>query len=100
MKDETCWVSTERRRATPGRRRWCSWSCVLVYLLRSTLFVFTLALLFAYLLSPLVDLLDRALPKKRTRTLALALAYVIFVGAGGACRRFRSARAWWPRRRR
>ena len=53
----------------------------LVYLLRSTLFVFALALLFAYLLSPLVDLLDRAIPKKGTRTLALALAYVIFVGA-------------------
>ena len=48
--------------------------------MRSTLFIFTLALLFAYLLSPLVNLLDRALPKQRTRTLALALAYVIFVG--------------------
>jgi predicted PurR-regulated permease PerM len=53
----------------------------LVYQLRSTLFVFALALLFAYLLSPLVDLLDRALPRKGTRTLALALAYVIFIGA-------------------
>jgi predicted PurR-regulated permease PerM len=52
---------------------------VLVYLLRTTLFVFTVALLFAYLLSPLVDLLNRALPS-RTRTLALALSYVIFVG--------------------
>jgi predicted PurR-regulated permease PerM len=53
----------------------------LVYLLRSTLFVFALALLFAYLLSPLVDLLDRAIPKRGTRTLALALAYAIFIGA-------------------
>ena len=52
----------------------------LVYLLRSTLFVFALALLFAYLLSPLVDLLDRAIPRKGTRTLALALAYLIFIG--------------------
>ena len=52
----------------------------LVYLVRSTLFVFALALLFAYLLSPLVNLLDRAIPKKGTRTLALALAYLIFVG--------------------
>src|SRR4051794_13196819 len=52
---------------------------VLVYLLRSTLFVFTLALLFAYLLSPLVNLLDRVLPMKRTRTLALALSYLIFI---------------------
>jgi predicted PurR-regulated permease PerM len=53
----------------------------LIYLLRSTLFIFALALLFAYLLSPLVNLLDRAIPKKQTRTLALALAYVIFIGA-------------------
>ena len=34
----------------------------LVYLVRSTLFVFILAVLFAYLLSPLVNLLDRFLP--------------------------------------
>ncbi len=53
----------------------------LVYLLRVTLFVFALALLFAYLLSPLVDLLDRAIPRKGTRTLALTLAYAIFIGA-------------------
>lgn len=52
----------------------------LVYLLRTTIFVFTLALLFAYLLSPLVNLLDRAIPRKRTRPLALGLAYVIFLG--------------------
>jgi predicted PurR-regulated permease PerM len=52
----------------------------LVYQVRSTLFIFVLALLFAYLLSPLVDLLDRALPS-RTRTPALALAYIIFVAA-------------------
>src|SRR3954471_1185830 len=52
----------------------------LVYTIRSTLFVFVVALLFAYLLSPLVNLLDRALPAKRTRGLALALAYVIFIG--------------------
>jgi predicted PurR-regulated permease PerM len=53
----------------------------LVYQLRVTLFVFALALLFAYLLSPLVNLLDRAIPRKGTRTLALALAYAIFIGA-------------------
>jgi predicted PurR-regulated permease PerM len=50
----------------------------LVYMVRSTLFVFTLAILFAYLLSPLVNLLDRFLPGS-TRTPALALAFVIFV---------------------
>jgi predicted PurR-regulated permease PerM len=51
----------------------------LVYSLRRTLFVFTLALLFAYLLSPLVNLLVQVLPI-RTRTVALGLAYVIFIG--------------------
>src|SRR2546421_5623103 len=51
----------------------------LIYMVRVTLFVFTLALLFAYLLSPLVNLLDRALPN-RTRTVALALSYLIFIG--------------------
>ncbi|MBV9508641.1 MAG: AI-2E family transporter [Acidobacteriia bacterium] len=52
----------------------------LVYLLRKTIFVFIVALLFAYLLSPLVNLLDRVLPI-RARAAALALAYIIFVGA-------------------
>ena len=52
----------------------------LVYLVRSTLFIFILALLFAYLLAPLVSLLDRFLPGNRTRTAALALAYIIFMG--------------------
>src|SRR5436309_11195972 len=52
----------------------------IVYMVRSTLFIFVLALLFAYLLSPLVNLLDRSLPGQRTRTAALALAYVLFVG--------------------
>ncbi|HUI56415.1 MAG TPA: AI-2E family transporter [Bryobacteraceae bacterium] len=52
----------------------------LVYKVRSTLFIFVLAVLFAYLLAPLVNLLDRFLPARRTRTLALALAYVMLVG--------------------
>jgi predicted PurR-regulated permease PerM len=52
----------------------------LIYLVRATFFVFVLAVLFAYLLTPLVDLLNRFLPTG-TRTPALALAYVIFVGA-------------------
>ena len=66
----------------------CTWTAAvvllllwLVYQLRVTLFVFAVALLFAYLLSPLVNLLDRAIPRKGTRTLALALAYAIFIGA-------------------
>ncbi len=52
----------------------------LVYIIRVTVFVFILAILFAYLLSPLVNFLDQLLPSNRTRTTALALAYVIFVG--------------------
>ena len=52
----------------------------LVYLLRSTLFVFVLAVLFAYLMAPLVDVIDRFLPGHRTRTLALALSYILFIG--------------------
>jgi predicted PurR-regulated permease PerM len=55
----------------------------LVYLIRSTLFIFILALLFAYLLYPLVNLIDRSLPGRGTRTAALALAYIIFIGLFG-----------------
>src|ERR1017187_10071612 len=52
----------------------------LVYLMRSTLLIFILAVLFAYLLAPWVNLLDRLLPTSRTRTPALALAYILLVG--------------------
>ena len=52
----------------------------LVYLIRRTLFIFILAVLLAYLISPLVNLLDRYLPASRTRTPALALAYIIAIG--------------------
>jgi predicted PurR-regulated permease PerM len=65
----------------------CTWTValtalalILVYEVRVTVFVFILALLLAYLLSPLVDLLNRVLPTNRTRTVALGLAYVIFLG--------------------
>jgi predicted PurR-regulated permease PerM len=51
----------------------------LVYLMRATLFIFILAVLFAYLMAPLVNLLDRLLPASRTRGTALALAYVLLV---------------------
>jgi predicted PurR-regulated permease PerM len=52
------------------------------FLMRKTVFVFILAVLFAYLVAPLVNALDRALPT-RTRTAALTLAYVIFIGVVG-----------------
>ncbi len=71
-----------------GRAARYTWTVALVllllwvaYLVRKTLFVFVLALLLAHLLEPLVDLLDRVLLKRtRTRTPALALAYVLFIG--------------------
>ncbi len=66
----------------------CTWTAVLVllflafiYQVRAALFVFILALMFAYLLSPLVNLLDRLLPSSKTRTPALAIAYVLVVAA-------------------
>lgn len=49
------------------------------YLLRKTLFIFVLSLLFAYLLHPLVSVLDRVLPRSRNRTPALALAYALVI---------------------
>ena len=69
------------------RAAYYTWTAVLVvllvwlvYLVRATLFIFILALLFAYLLAPLGNLLDRFLPGRRTRTPALALAYILLVG--------------------
>ena len=50
-----------------------------VYLIRETLFVFALALLFSYLLWPLVHCLDRRLPG-RSRVPALAIVYLSLVG--------------------
>jgi predicted PurR-regulated permease PerM len=50
-----------------------------VYLIRQTLFIFAVALLFAYLLWPLVDYLDQRLPG-RSRVPALAIVYLALVG--------------------
>jgi predicted PurR-regulated permease PerM len=50
----------------------------LVYRIRDTLFVFVVALLFAYLLWPLVKFLDRRLPG-RSKVLALTLVYLALV---------------------
>jgi predicted PurR-regulated permease PerM len=56
---------------------------VALYRIRTALFVFILALLFAYLLAPLVDLVDRLLPASRTHTPALVVAYLILIGGLG-----------------
>jgi predicted PurR-regulated permease PerM len=51
----------------------------LVYLIREALIVFVIALLFAYLLYPLMDLIDRHLTAK-TRTPALAMTFLLVIG--------------------
>jgi predicted PurR-regulated permease PerM len=63
-----------------------TWTAVLilllllvVYRIRDTLIVFVIALLFAYLLYPLMDLIDRHLTAK-TRTPALAMTFAIMIG--------------------
>ena len=50
-----------------------------IYLIRETLIVFVIALLLAYLLYPLMDLIDRHLTSK-TRTPALAITFVLTLG--------------------
>lgn len=54
-------------------------SMCLVYLIRQTLFIFAISLMFAYLLYPLLDLIDRRLSLK-TRTPALGLTFIIVIG--------------------
>lgn len=51
----------------------------IIYKIKETLFVFIIALLFAYLLWPLVNILNRRLPGK-SRAFALAIVYVLFIG--------------------
>ena len=50
-----------------------------VYFIRETLLLFALAVFFAYMLSPLVQLVQRITPRRRG--LALAIVYIILVGA-------------------
>lgn len=50
-----------------------------VYLIREALFIFVVALLFAYLLWPLVKFLDRWLPG-RSKALALGIVYLSLIG--------------------
>jgi predicted PurR-regulated permease PerM len=51
----------------------------LVYSIRDTLLVFAAAVLFAYVLSPIVSLIERFLPQRRV--IALGLVYVLLLGA-------------------
>ena len=51
-----------------------------VYFIRKILLVFFLAILFAYLLAPMVHLADRFLPRKLSRAYSLAVVYATMVG--------------------
>ncbi len=52
---------------------------VIVYTIRDTLLVFAGAIFFAYILSPIVALIERFIPKRRT--VALGLVYTVLLGA-------------------
>ncbi len=51
---------------------------LIIYEIRETLIVFATAIFFAYMLSPIVGLVERFLPKRRT--LALGIVYICLVG--------------------
>lgn len=53
--------------------------CLMIYAIRQTILIFIVSLLFAYLLLPIVDFFDRALPMVRSRTPALALVYAFMI---------------------
>lgn len=69
--------------AQAARRTWTAAVILVllgtVYLIREALLVFVIALLLAYLLYPLVDLIERRL-SARTRTPALALTWLLVIG--------------------
>lgn len=63
-----------------------TWTVLLIGLLvlmmwqaRETIIVFTLALFLAYMLSPLVDMVQRFLPPRVSRNLSLTFVYVILI---------------------
>ncbi len=51
----------------------------LTYTIRHTLLIFVAALLFAYLLSPVVDLVDRRALRERSRNISLAVVYLVLL---------------------
>ena len=70
--------------ARAGRYTWTAALVLLLlyvtYIIRGTLFILTVSLLFAYLLYPIVDYLNNHLPS-RSRAPALAIVYLTLVGA-------------------
>lgn len=59
---------------------WTLLAAYLVWILRDVLFLFVVAVLVAYALLPVVDVVDRRLERGRKRPLALALVYLLIVG--------------------
>jgi len=53
---------------------------LVVYWIRRTLLIFAVALIFAHLLSPVVNFVDRRLPKQLPRVWSLAIVYVALLG--------------------
>jgi predicted PurR-regulated permease PerM len=53
---------------------------VIIYYTRTVLLVFILAILFAYLLAPAVDLVAKWFPRPAPRAYALAIVYTMFIG--------------------
>src|SRR5579875_2707594 len=51
---------------------------VVVYYIRHTLILFAASIFFAYMLWPMVSLIERFIPRRRT--VALALVYSLFIG--------------------
>lgn len=65
-----------------------AWTVLLVglflaalYYTRAVLLVFVLAVLFAYLISPVVDLVERSVLRRFSRTWSLALVYTLLIAA-------------------
>jgi predicted PurR-regulated permease PerM len=53
----------------------------LVYAARRTLLIFALALFFAYMLTPVLNFVQRIVPARFSRNVTLAIVYVLFLGA-------------------
>ncbi|MGH9672228.1 MAG: AI-2E family transporter [Bryobacteraceae bacterium] len=73
-----------------GRAARVTWTIVLIvtalvvtFLIRRTLLIFIIALLLAYLLSPLVNLVDRSASRRLPRNLSLAVVYLGLIALVG-----------------
>lgn len=77
--------------ALDSRAARVAWTVALVvlllgafYTIRHTLMVFVLAILLAYLLAPMVNIVDRFSSSRLPRTLSMGVVYVVLLGAVGA----------------